>query len=175
MGPFSHARIGWRDTAEEYPVFDKSPENKSAERIINPSKGVGDFNGTVAFECHKDGVYPSVYVNGQISTADGHICDYPLEGKDDAAIDDIEERTKIECLLTPPKDRDDIYQAKRPVWVVNDNLLDSFVTWRWAPRGGALPCISIRGNLEIIDVEFDTAVDVEYDTAVQNRKRKKSR
>ena len=151
MGEFSSARIGWRDADETYPAYDKTPQASSA--CTAPSKGVGDYPGTIAFDCVDD-LFTSLYVDGGLSRAPGETensCPFPLEGD----IGKIQQGTKIECFLRPPKDNDELHRmTERPIWVVNGVFTDSFVTFDWTPAN-AVPCISVQGNLEIVEVLYD--------------------
>mmetsp|Transcript_47613 Transcript_47613/g.57348 ORF Transcript_47613/g.57348 Transcript_47613/m.57348 type:complete len:363 (-) Transcript_47613:535-1623(-) len=170
MGKFSHARIGWRDTAEDFPAYDKRPQNLEPSHIIKPPKGVGDFKGTIGFECvtgKED--YPCLYSNGETGN-EGYIVGFPLDPMDLSPLEPmdssetvcVEQGTKIECFLANPTERNKLYQTERPAWALNGSLLDDFFTWEpftwgWAPKGTALPCISIQGDVKIVDVEYDTA------------------
>lgn len=155
MGEFTHARIGWRDLDRIYPVHDANPPNKEPGSYCNPSKGVGDFLGTIGFDCQED-LYDSLYVDGQDSTSSGFSRSYPLAGLNFAQVDKIQPGIKIECYLTQPTEQANLFRgAVRPIWAINGTFTDSFVTYSWSPRD-AVPCISLQGSLLIQDVIYET-------------------
>jgi hypothetical protein len=148
LGEFSSARIGWRDVDTAYPAYDKTPQAKrDASSHTAPSKGVGDYPGTIAFDCVEN-LFNSVYVDGNLS------CPYPLEEMDEEKIGKIQQGATIECFRMPPKEHDELHRLKeRPIWVVNGILTDSFVLFDWT-RTNAVPCISVQGSLEIVEVLY---------------------